>query len=111
MERFCHDDYAYLPTKQNDKCSGQSTWDVISRNGDFNDISPVSFDQIPETKFTILKSGLAQFVMVLDRSSSMKEEIPLLRQIARAWIIRDVEIGSFVGVTSFRYTLNTIAAR
>ncbi len=117
VEHFCNDDKQLdhdvnLPTKHNEKCFGRSTWDVISGNDDFEEVEPGSFTQIPETKFTILKSGLGRFVMVLDRSGSMdgpsgvppvSKRINRLKQTAIHWVRLDVQEGSLVGVTSFGY--------
>ncbi len=59
----------------------------------------------PNTNFTILRPTYGDFVMVLDRSTSMQDydRMDRLKQSAVRWIQLDIQEGSWLGITSFRY--------
>ena len=95
----------YKPTKHNSMCDYKSTWDVIMENDDFINVQPMNItNNAPETKFTILyPDDGGRFVLVLDRSGSMKEESRMerLKQSSTRWIEYDVTEGTQIGLTSF----------
>ena len=85
---FHHD--IYKPTKHNTMCDYTSVWDIIMENSDFKDVKPMNTSQNPSnTIFKILKpESSGRFVLVLDRSGSMKEKSRLdrLKQSADRWL-------------------------
>ena len=95
----------YKPTKHNSMCDYKSTWDVIMENDDFINVQPMNItNNAPETQFTILyPDDGGRFVLVLDRSGSMKDESRMerLKQSSTRWIEYDVPVGTKIGLTSF----------
>ena len=83
----------------------RSTWDVITDNDDFINVTPLNTSNpVPETDFKILyPDDGGRFVLVLDRSGSMKDESRMerLKQSSTRWIEYDVDVGTQIGITSF----------
>ena len=102
-QTFHHD--IYKPTKHNSMCDYRPTWDVIIENEDFINVKPMNISiNPPATKFTIMyPDDGGRFVLVLDRSSSMKDESrwERLTQSSIRWIDYDVPIGTQIGLASF----------
>ncbi len=61
----------------------------------------------PDPMFTVLRPTYGDFVMVLDRSGSMdlnnNGRLDRLKQAAVRWIQLDIQEGSWLGITSFRF--------
>ena len=86
-------------------CDYRSTWDVIIENEDLNGVKPMNISVAPpETEFTIMyPDDGGRFVLVLNRSGSMKDESRMerLKQSSTRWIEYDVPVGTKIGLTSF----------
>lgn len=97
-----------LPNKQNEICNLQSTFDVVMQNVDFQNQegSGGEWDIAPETEFEILKQNIGKFVLVLDTSSSMSKpnvtRFEQLKQSTMRWIKYDIDLGSQLGIVSFK---------
>ena len=98
----------YKPTKHNSMCDYKSTWDVIIENEDLINVKPMNLSiNPPATEFKIMyPDDGGRFVLVLDRSGSMKDESRMtrLKQSSIRWIQYDVAIGTQIGLTSFSTT-------
>ena len=64
------------------------------------------WDIAPETEFEILKQNIGKFVLVLDTSSSMSKpnvtRFEQLKQSTMRWIKYDIDLGSQLGIVSFK---------
>ena len=94
----------YKPTKHNFMCNRRSTWDVVKNGKDFKGIRPMTDEKSPKTTFRIVQpQSSARYVLVLDRSGSMKDNnrMTRLKQSAEKWIKYDLKLNSKLGITSF----------
>ncbi|XP_017355353.1 calcium-activated chloride channel regulator 1-like [Cebus imitator] len=92
------------PNLQNKICNHKSTWDIIMRSEDFQDLSPMTeIKSPPHPTFSLLKSKQRVVCLVLDKSGSMAAEDRLFRmnQAAELYLIQIIEKGSFVGMVTF----------
>ncbi|XP_050031049.2 calcium-activated chloride channel regulator 1-like isoform X3 [Dermacentor andersoni] len=65
---------AFAPTKHNHLCERKSTWEVISANEDFKDLTPGDLEEVAEVKFTVVQKRegtLGRVIFALDISGSM----------------------------------------
>ncbi|XP_075525478.1 calcium-activated chloride channel regulator 1-like isoform X4 [Dermacentor variabilis] len=65
---------AFAPTKHNHLCDRKSTWEVISANEDFKDLTPGDLQKVAEVKFTEVQKRegtLGRVIFALDISGSM----------------------------------------
>ncbi len=97
---FHHD--PYKPNKQNFMCDQRATWSVIMENIDFQGVNPMG-ETPPDTIFRILKPDEGRFALVLDRSGSMgdQDRMVRLKQSTTRWIKYDLDVGTYLAVTSF----------
>ena len=85
-------------------CNRRSTWDVVKNGKDFKGIRPMTDEKSPKTTFRIVQpQSSARYVLVLDRSGSMKDNnrMTRLKQSAEKWIKYDLKLNSKLGITSF----------
>ncbi|XP_067892452.1 calcium-activated chloride channel regulator 1-like [Heterodontus francisci] len=101
---FCNDQThnPEAPNMQNKMCNYRSTWDVISKSGDFRDNSPPHIGSVLPT-FTLLQAKDRVLCLVLDVSGSMNSDnrINRLQQAAEIFLLQIIEAGSQVGIVSF----------
>ena len=110
VDYFCEDSETvyhhdiYKPTKHNFMCNRRSTWDVVKNGKDFSNVEPMTDEHSPKTIFRIVQpQSSARYVLVLDRSGSMKDNnrMARLKQSADKWIKYDLKLNSKLGITSF----------
>ncbi|XP_003784228.1 calcium-activated chloride channel regulator 1-like [Otolemur garnettii] len=92
------------PNLQNKMCDHKSTWDVIMKSQDFQNVSPMTGKNPPPgPTISLLKAKQRVICLVLDKSGSMKTEDRLFRlnQAAELYLIQIVEKGSLVGMVTF----------
>ena len=115
VDYFCEDSETvyhhdiYKPTKHNFMCNRRSTWDVVKKGKDFANAKPMIADKSPRTTFRIVQpQSSARYVLVLDRSGSMKDNnrMTRLKQSAEKWIKYDLKLDSKLGITSFSSSSN-----
>ncbi|XP_067894138.1 calcium-activated chloride channel regulator 1-like [Heterodontus francisci] len=95
------------PNMQNKMCDHRSTWDVISKSGDFNNYFPPHDGSLVPT-FTFLQAKDRVLCLVLDVSGSMGSEnrINRLRQAAEIFLLQIIEVQSHVGIVTFHSSAN-----
>ncbi|EHB18743.1 Calcium-activated chloride channel regulator 2 [Heterocephalus glaber] len=92
------------PNLQNQMCSLRSAWDVIMGSSDFSHSFPMNGTELPPPPtFSVVQDGDKVVCLVLDVSSKMAEADRLLRlqQAAEFYLMRIVEIHTFVGIVNF----------
>ena len=115
-DQFCDDSeillhQADIPTKHNDMCQGQSTFEVIKNHPDFKDYLNNNTEESRTPSFEILRSKTSSsFVMVLDVSGSMKENSRLdrLKASAKRWLTYDLDDEVPLGVAKFSSKASTV---
>ena len=115
-DQFCDDSeillhQADIPTKHNDMCQGQSTFEVIKNHPDFKGYLNNNTEESRTPSFEILRSKTSSsFVMVLDVSGSMEENSRLVRLKASAkrWLTYDLDDGVPLGVAKFSSKASTV---
>ncbi len=82
---------------------------MVAANDDFADVEASVDEVVPDIVFSILSPINGDFVLVLDRSSSMNDNkigtprMDRLKQACIEWIQLELQDDSFLGITSFRY--------
>ncbi|NXN26465.1 CLCA1 regulator, partial [Nycticryphes semicollaris] len=92
------------PTMQNKMCNYKSTWEVIMESDDFRNSDVLNAPAPPsETTFTLLQTPDRAVVLVLDVSASMsmQDRIGHLYSAAEDFLLRIIEISSWVGIVTF----------
>ncbi|CAM4605088.1 calcium-activated chloride channel regulator 1-like [Caretta caretta] len=92
---------------QNKMCNYHSTWEIIMNSPDFSNTSPINSTSPPyETSFSLLQTKDRVVCLVLDVSGSMAQNnrINRLYQSAEIFLLQIVEMGSWVGMTTFQST-------
>jgi len=117
-DQFCDDtEKLYhrsdIPTKHNDMCNGQSTFEVVKKHADFAGFKEGNKIADRKTTFEIVRpADSSSFVMVLDVSGSMDDNcknkpkgcvyrIDRMKQSATRWINYDLEDNIPLGLVKF----------
>ncbi|XP_055521014.1 calcium-activated chloride channel regulator 1-like [Leucoraja erinacea] len=107
VDKFCdnttHNPEA--PNMQNKMCNYKSTWDVISKSEDVQNISSPHNGSV-KPNFTLLQAKNRVLCLVLDVSGSMssRNRIDRLRQAAEIFLQQIAETGSQAGIITFNYS-------
>ncbi|KAH6921876.1 hypothetical protein HPB50_005752 [Hyalomma asiaticum] len=104
---------AFAPTKHNHLCDRKSTWEVISSNEDFEDLTPGDPEEVVEVEFTELQQmegAEGRVIFALDVSGSMADENRIGNLIAAMsqFIQSVVPDGLEVGVVVFSDSASTV---
>nr|XP_053637251.1 LOW QUALITY PROTEIN: calcium-activated chloride channel regulator 4-like [Cherax quadricarinatus] len=92
------------PNKQNDKCQGLSTWQVMEKHQDFaNNVNPPRAAPPEEPSVIVIQSVFPSYAVVMDYSGSMSTEsrIVTLQKTAQRWLLHEAPDNSFVSLIRF----------
>ncbi|XP_077985471.1 calcium-activated chloride channel regulator 1-like [Glandiceps talaboti] len=120
VDGFCHGDPTdpngfharKAPNRQNDRCSGLSSWEVMKDRPDFKDDvnPPVNINDTAPTFKIVQTVGVRRVVLVLDISGSMSgDPIRRLHQSATHFIDNVIDDGSTVGIVEFDDVASVLA--
>ncbi|XP_078264216.1 calcium-activated chloride channel regulator 1-like [Rhinoraja longicauda] len=109
VDKFCDNNThnPEAPNMQNKMCNYRSTWDVISKSEDFQNISSPHNGSV-KPNFTLLQAKDRVLCLVLDVSGSMssRNRIDRLRQAAEIFLQQIAETGSQAGIVTFSTSAN-----
>lgn len=113
LVEFCddHTHNSLAKTKQNDRCDGQSVWEVMLQHSDFKGNANPAISQAEEPNIKVVRETDADYVLVLDYSGSMStaDRMVKLQLAAQRWLLHEVPLYSSVAIVRFDSTASLLA--
>ncbi|XP_042855744.1 calcium-activated chloride channel regulator 1-like [Penaeus japonicus] len=110
---FCDEDTHnhFAKTKQNDRCDGQSVWEVMLQHSDFKGNANPAISDPEEPSIKVVRETNASYALVLDYSGSMStaDRMIKLQTAAQRWLLHEVRLYSSVAIVRFDSTATLLA--
>ncbi|XP_047488362.1 calcium-activated chloride channel regulator 1-like [Penaeus chinensis] len=113
LVEFCdeHTHNSLAKTKHNDRCDGQSVWEVMLQHSDFKANANPAISNPEEPMIKVVRKTNADHVLVLDYSGSMStaDRMGQLQLAAQRWLLHELQLYSSVAIVRFDSTASLLA--
>lgn len=113
LVEFCddHTHNSLAKTKHNDRCDGQSVWEVMLQHSDFKANANPATSNSEEPNIKVVRETNPDYVLVLDYSGSMStaNRMVRLQLAAQRWLLHEVPLYSSVAIVRFDSTASLLA--